>query len=121
MRLVPPKDPGSIVHPATYWWFHIGNEIPINCILTKWKWPHIIMDFGSQSWGAHNMGFVNKAAFKNERVDFKKVRQGGQHFYKRLCTYDRLKMDSIKYLYNYTFHVKAFMEYCQSHKTMLWI
>ena len=51
------------------WWFHFWNEIPINCLFTKWKCTYIyILDFESCRWSALNMGFVDKAAFKNARA-----------------------------------------------------
>ena len=37
--------------------FHFKIEIPINCLLTQWKWTYIL-DFGPWRWSALNMGYM---------------------------------------------------------------
>ncbi len=49
--------------------FCFGNEIPINCLFTKWKWT-FILDFAPWSWGTLTMSFVDKATFMTRGTCF---------------------------------------------------
>ena len=53
-----------------YWWFHFKNEIPINRLLTKWKWTHTL-DFGPWSRVHSIWGYLDKRSSKmQDQFDF---------------------------------------------------
>ena len=63
-----------------YGQFHFEHESPVNYVFTNWKWTYIL-DFGPWSWGALNMEFMNKAAFKNARATSFWSRSGQAMFF----------------------------------------
>jgi hypothetical protein len=49
----------SKVKYVLHWWFHLWNEIAINCLYANWKCTYIL-DLRPWRWSALNMGFVIK-------------------------------------------------------------
>ena len=62
-----------------YWRFHFKNEIPVNCLITQWKWTYIL-EFGPWRWSALNMRFVDKWPSRCKDNGFFEIRRGRQKF-----------------------------------------
>ena len=59
----------KLIQYMLHWRFRVGNEIPVNCLFTKWKWIYIywVLNFEDEvhlTWALWTRGFKNaKATF----------------------------------------------------------